>query len=175
MEIYSPAEDSYLLSETIKKYVKDKTITVLEIGIGSGIQLQTLSELGIKKKNIFGGDINKKSVEYCKKLGFNCINSNLFSKISGTFDLIIFNPPYLPANKYDKLPDTTGGKKGDETILRFLKQFKNHLKKDGKCFLLTSSLTPMSRINKILKNSKAKIIAKKKLFQEELVIFLIPS
>jgi len=173
MQIYQPAEDSYFLSGAIKKFVKEKNVTVLEIGSGSGIQLQTLFDVGIKKQNIFGCDTNSKAVEHCKKLGFNCIKSNLFSKIKGKFDLIVFNPPYLPEDKYDKLPDTTGGKKGDETILKFIKKLKSHLKKNGECFLLLSSHTPMQRINKFLKNYKSKIIAKKKLFQEELFIYKI--
>ena len=60
--IYQPAEDSYLLSNTIKKYLKknkynkDKSISILDMGSGSGIQAQTCKQLGFT--NILTIDIN---------------------------------------------------------------------------------------------------------------------
>ena len=80
-EIYSPDEDSYLLSEVLRKRIpsllsKNKNLKFLEIGCGSGIQLLTLKSLGAE--NIFGVDINEKAVEHCKKLGFNSVVSDLF-------------------------------------------------------------------------------------------------
>jgi len=123
-EIYEPAEDSYLLRDVLEKHLqKNKIRNVLEIGIGSGIQLETLKEFKIR--DIFGVDINKDAVKHCKKLGFNCKTSNLFSNVKGKFDLIIFNPPYLPEDnlepKNSKIA-TTGGKKGSELINKFLNQ-----------------------------------------------------
>ncbi|HTY44290.1 MAG TPA: HemK2/MTQ2 family protein methyltransferase [Patescibacteria group bacterium] len=175
-EIYSPAEDSFFLSEIIEKEVmklsdKKSGIKILEIGCGSGVQLKTLNKSGIKKENIFSCDINLQAVKHCKSLGFNSIKSNLFEKIKGKFDLIIFNPPYLPESKYDKEKDTTGGKRGDETIVKFLKQLKNHLTDNGKAFLLLSSHTPMNNINKEFKKYKTKLLGKKKLFFEELYVW----
>lgn len=167
--IYSPQEDSYLFSKVLKKEIKDKNISCLEIGVGSGIQLENLKKLGVKK--IQGADINKQSVVHCKKLGFDCIQSNLFSKIKEKFDLIIFNPPYLPGdgNKEDKESKlaTTGGKSGSEIINKFLIQAKNHLNKEGKIFLLTSSLT--KNINWL--SWKKKKVANQKLFFEELFVW----
>jgi release factor glutamine methyltransferase len=166
--IYLPEKDSYLLSDVLKKQIKNKNITCLEIGIGSGIQLQTLKKLKIK--NIFGVDINLQAVQHCKKLGFNCIQSNLFEKIKDKYDLIIFNPPYLPENKKEPKNSrlaTTGGKKGSEIINKFLKQAKKHLNKDGKIFLVTSSLTKGIKWNSF----KKKKIASQKLFFEELYVW----
>jgi release factor glutamine methyltransferase len=176
-DIYEPAEDSYLLSDILKKQIpkllkKNPDLKILEIGSGSGIQLQTLSQLRIKKENIFSSDINQSALSQCTKLGFNCIKSDLFENVKGKFDVIIFNPPYLPYNK--KEPEhsrlsTTGGKSGSEIINRFLKQAGNHLNSDGKIFLLTSSLT--KKIN--FKGYKKKIIGRKKLFFEELKVYLL--
>ncbi|MEK6882327.1 MAG: HemK2/MTQ2 family protein methyltransferase [Nanoarchaeota archaeon] len=170
-DVYPPAEDSYFLSSILEREIpkqlkKNKEIKVIEIGSGSGIQLETVNKLGIKKENIFSVDINKKAVEHCKKLGFQCIQSNLFSKIKGKFDLIIFNPPYLPQDKRDRKKDTTGGKRGDETIKRFLTQAKKHLNSNGKILLLISSLTPT--IN--FKNYKARILEEKPIFFEKLYV-----
>ena len=98
-EIYEPGEDSYLLSKIlsseIPKLIKeDAELNFLEIGAGSGINLETALKAGIKKKNILGTDINPEAVKYCKSLGFRCIKSDLFKKIKGKFSIIAFNPVY---------------------------------------------------------------------------------
>lgn len=175
--IYSPAEDSFLLSSVIQEKVsklveKNPEVKILEVGAGSGVQLKVLLTLGIKKKNIFSCDINLQAVKHCKKLGFNCVYSDLFENIRGKYDLIIFNPPYLPENPdepKDSQIATTGGKKGSEIINEFLLQAKSHLTKDGKIFLLTSSLT--KGIN--WKGYRKKKLATQKLFFEELYVWEI--
>jgi len=173
--IYFPAEDSFLLSSTLKEklpelILKNTTYKFLEVGAGSGVQLKTLFEIGVAKKNIFSCDINLEAVEHCKKLGFNCVQSNLFKKIKGKYNFIIFNPPYLPKDPHEPLDSqvaTTGGKRGSEIINKFLQQAKTHLAKEGRIFLLTSSLTKGIK----WKGYKKKTIAKEKLFFEELCVW----
>ena len=153
--IYQPEQDSHMLAKQIQIYLgklKNKNIKVLDMGSGSGIQAQTVIKAGVPKKNVLCADINPEAIEFLEKQKLNAVHSNLFSKIKTNFDLITFNPPYLPENKYDKLPDTTAGKKGYETITEFLKQAKAHLNKDGTILLLFSSL---SKPNIILKEAKA--------------------
>ncbi len=174
-EVYSPEEDSFLLSSVIREkvpkiLVRNSQFKVLEIGVGSGVQLVALLKSGILKKNIFACDINSEAVRHCKKLGFNCIQSNLFEKIKGKYDLIVFNPPYLPENAYepeDSRLATTGGKKGGEIINKFLIQTKNHLSKQGKIFLVTSDLTKGINWN----GYRKKLLAKQKLFFEEIYVW----
>ena len=175
LQIYQPEEDSFLLQRTLKeklpKLLKENSdLKFLEIGAGSGIQLKMAYDLGVKKQNIFSCDINSDSVRYCKKLGFNCVSSNLFEKIKKKYDVIIFNPPYLPENELepkDSKLATTGGKRGSEIINEFLLQAKSHLAENGTIFLLTSSLT--GKLN--WKNYKKKKVANKKIFFEELYIW----
>jgi|TARA_Y100000296_G_C5030128_1_gene184377 release factor glutamine methyltransferase len=174
-EIYYPEEDSYLLSKVLEKKIpkllsKNQDLTFLEIGSGSGIQLKTALKSGIKKQNIFSCDINQVAVEHCKGLNFNCVYSDLFENIKSKYDLIIFNPPYLPEDSQepkDSKISTTGGEKGSEIINKFLKQAKNHLNENGKIFLLISSLTKEINYLDYDKN----ILAKKKLFYEELSVW----
>ena len=137
------------------------------MGTGSGILAETSLRF-INKKNILTADINQESVKLLKQKKFKSIKSNLFQKITKTkkFHLITFNAPYLKEHKYDKKQDTTGGKDGDETALKFLTQAKQYLTSDGKIFLLISSHTPQKKIKKF----NPKIVAKKKLFFEELLI-----
>ncbi len=176
MSIYQPKEDSFLMSRILKEKIpkmlkENSNLKFLEIGAGSGIHLETAKNLGIKKENISSSDINPKAVEHCNLLGFNCIHSDLFEKIKGKFNLIIFNPPYLPEDSQepkDSKLATTGGKKGNEIILKFLQQAKNYLEKKGKIFLITSSLSEDIDFEKL--GYKAKEIGCEKLFFERLCI-----
>lgn len=171
MEIYQPEEDSFFFQDFLNDYFKKNNVkSYLDMGTGSGILSEEASKF-LKKENILAADINKKAVELVKKKGFTVLQSNLFSKISKDrkFDLITFNAPYLPDDAEEPKKSkniTTGGKNGDEIALKFLKQAENHLTKEGKIFLLVSSLTPMGKIN----NFNPRLVARKNLFMEELFI-----
>ena len=167
--IYSPKEDSFFFSQFLKEKKIKKNISFLDMGCGSCILSDTLKKKGIK--DITCVDINKEATLLAKKKGYKSITSNLFKKIpkEKKFDLICFNAPYLPEDNREPKSSkiiTTGGKKGDEISIKFLKQAKKHLKKNGKIYLLISSLTPQKRINKF----NLITVARKKMFFEELKI-----
>lgn len=175
-EIYQPAEDSYLLSKILEKespkLLNEKPdLKFLEIGSGSGILLETAANLGIKREHIFAVDINQDAVDRCKSMDFNCIYSDLFENVEGKFDIIIFNPPYLPKGESLESEEsqlaTTGGDQGSEIINKFLEQAKNYLEDEGKIFLLTSSLTKEIDWN----NYQKKLLGKEKIFMEELYVW----
>lgn len=172
--MYAPSEDSHLLAEILKKHLKNKNqkIKILDLGAGTGIQTETCKNLGFN--SILAADTDKEAISLLRKKGFKAVESNLFSNIKNKFDLIIFNPPYLPEDKYDKEKDTTGGKKGYETILEFLKQAKQHLNKNGEILLLFSSLSTPSIIKQRAKKLyKIKLLARKKLFFEKIFVYLL--
>ena len=128
--IYDPAEDSYLLQKQVKKFAK-KGMRVLDVGTGSGIQAITAKGQGA---NVLAIDINPECIAYVNNLKIPTLQSNLFENVKGKFDLIIFNPPYLPEDprepKDSKLI-TTGGKTGSEILNKFLEQAKNFLNEKG--------------------------------------------
>lgn len=175
MVVYQPAEDSYLLSEILKAEIprlleRNPDLTLLEIGAGSGIHLETALNSGIKKENIYSCDIDPASVNHCNALGFHCIQSDLFENIRERFDIIVFNPPYLPKDKQepeDSQTATTGGKNGSETTNKFLKQTKEHLNPNGRIFLLASNLT--QGIDFV--GYEKKFLGNEKLFYEELFVW----
>lgn len=172
MQIYQPAEDSYLFQEFLQNYLstlENKNIKFLDIGTGSGILAKTASKF-LKPKNITASDINSNAIKKLQNEKFKVIQSNLFQNITDKFDIITFNAPYLPQDPREPIDSqlaTTGGPKGDEISLQFLQQAKSHLNKNGKIFLLISSLTPANKIKKLM---PYKIVARKKIFMEELLI-----
>jgi len=172
--IYEPAEDSFLLEKEVLKFAKRKR--VLDMGSGSGIQSLAAKKAGAK--SVFAIDTNIDAIKRCKSLGIKSVKSNLFQKVKGNFDLIIFNPPYLPEDILEDSESkkvTTGGKKGDEIILKFLPQAKKHLAREGTILLLLSSLTPKKKIIARLKklNLSKKIISSQKVFFEMLEVWKI--
>ena len=143
--IYEPREDSYLLQKHIKKYCK-KDYIVLDMGTGSGIQAKEAAKYC---KKVTAVDIQKNVIKRLKKeqsenkkrkilRKINYKVSDLFSNIKQKFDLIIFNPPYLPGKSNDITVD--GGKQGMEVIESFLEQAKEYLNDKGYVLLLVSSL-----------------------------------
>jgi release factor glutamine methyltransferase len=161
------------LSEFIKEKIKNENPkNILDIGSGSGIQAQKCIEFGVNPENLTLADINKESIKFLKTkfLNSKIIHSDLFENIKGKFNLIIFNPPYLPEDSRESEDSklvTTGGKKGSKVINKFLTESKKHLEENGKILLLTSSLT--KTIN--WQNYKKKLLGKKKLFFEELYVW----
>jgi len=173
--MYEPEEDSYLIEKYIKDYPSD---SCLDIGTGSGILAKEASK---HCKKVLAVDIDKKVIKYCKtnikNKNITFKTSNLFSEVKNKFDLILFNPPYLPNDPLVKDKALDGGKKGYEIIEKFLSQAKSHLNKNGKILLIFSSLTNKKKVNSLIKkhNFKFKELEKEKHFFEEVYLYLIYS
>ncbi|MBD3310538.1 methyltransferase, partial [Candidatus Woesearchaeota archaeon] len=139
--IYEPREDSHLLLEQVKKYAKGK---VIDIGTGSAIQAIAAAQKR-NVKSVLAVDIQKDVIRYCRKnikhpkISFR--QSDLFSKVEGSFDTIVFNPPYLPEDLRARDITLEGGKKGYEMIERFFHEAGKHLAPDGRILMVHSSFT----------------------------------
>ncbi len=166
--IYEPSDDTFLMLDVLKKNLRDKDVKILEIGVGSGYILENLKKFGFK--TLVGVDINSEAVKLCKEKKLNVFESNLFSKVVGKFDVIFFNPPYLPEDKMEDKKSqtaTTGGKTGSKIINQFLIELPEYLEKNGQIFLLTSSLTRGVKWG----NFKKTLVGEKKLFFEKLFVW----
>jgi len=160
--MYQPAEDSYLIKKHIKHYAKGLT---LDIGTGSGI----LAKEASKYSKVIATDISDEALNYCKSKYKNItfIKSDLFQNIKQKFDLIIFNPPYLPYHPKDKNQELSS----HFIIQNFLNQAKNFLKPNGKILLLFSSLTDLN-ISKFPEYN-FKLLEKQHYFFEDLYLYLL--
>ena len=172
--MYHPSEDSELLARVLEVTIRrEGPASFLDMGCGTGIQSKTAISCGVKKESIIAADIDEESVEETAKLGVRALKSDLFENIHQKFDLIAFNPPYLPEDKHDKGKDTSGGREGHETIARFLNQAKSHLTQEGIIILLFSSLSGKNRISEIMEKEgfSFKELARAKFFMEEIYVF----
>jgi len=165
-EVYEPSEDTFLLLESID--IK-KGERFFEIGAGTGI-----ISLDLAKKGFDGVccDINPIAIELVKKnyltnqsklmasldirLGdmFNVLN------LDEKFDVIIFNPPYLPTKPeeyvggsgwFDKA--VAGGVDGLSVTKRFLEKVGAFLKEHGRAYFVFSSLSNRSKLERIIKDN----------------------
>ena len=91
----------YKVLEYIKKSKKD-SFRILDLCTGSGIIAITLKkEIVEKYTEIVASDISEKALSIAienannNNANINFIKSDLFNNISGKFDLIISNPPYI--------------------------------------------------------------------------------
>ncbi|MEK6940558.1 MAG: HemK2/MTQ2 family protein methyltransferase [Nanoarchaeota archaeon] len=135
--IYEPEEDSFLFLSFLE-YANGR---ILDMGCGSGFLSVKCKEFGA---DVLSVDINEEAVNHCKQLGLNAVHSDLFDNVNGKFDLILFNPPYLPndpAEDEESKVVTTGGQSGSEVITRFLRDANRFLKDGGKILIVVSSLT----------------------------------
>ncbi len=94
---------------------------------------------------------------------------------AGKFDAIIFNPPYLPTSKEEKLSDAEnlaydGGEDGRKTLDKFLNEFEKFLEPKGILLLVQSSLNNLEKTKKNLssKGFSAEILDQKSFFFEKI-------
>lgn len=175
-DFYEPSEDSLLLADQVKRYAKGK---VLDMGTGSGIQAIEASK---NADSVLAVDISPAALLAAKKNsekhGIRNIRfrrSDLFSSLKGRFDLIIFNPPYLPQDKGIKDNAIYGGKQGHETVERFLLEAGRHLEDDGKILLLFSSLTGKRKVEDLISLNlfEHRQLSSQHIFFEDLYVYLL--
>ncbi|MEE8483907.1 MAG: peptide chain release factor N(5)-glutamine methyltransferase [Nitrospinota bacterium] len=101
-------ETEIMVDEILKRFNGD-SISVCDIGTGSGcIALSLANER--PSWNITAADVSEKAletaIENARRLGItklNFIQSDLFEKIRGKFDLITCNPPYIAESDKESL------------------------------------------------------------------------
>ena len=176
-QVYEPAEDTFLLAENLK--VKER-FTALDIGTGTGIIALLMAK---RAKFVLGVDINPIAIEIARENArINGIKnvefrvSDLFENVKGRFDIITFNPPYLPGKteELEGLIDLAliGGKSGREVLDRFIDQVKKYLTPKGIVQVVQSSITGIERtMEKFTRlGFKVEVTARKRYFFEEIVV-----
>ena len=164
-EPYAPAEDTFFLEDNL---VNEKGKYALDIGTGSGYLTRILSKNFL---HVIATDIDFNSLINQNKKIKNCICCDAAEALNCKFDLIVCNMPYLQSDEIlDRRVD--GGKEGVEIPLKIIKSAVRCLNDSGKMLFVTSSL---ANYEKLMDESKKlgldlKIVARKKLFFEELLL-----
>ncbi len=151
--VYEPAEDSFLLAEAALDQIKGPE-RILEVGCGSGIISAVIKSN--TNARITGIDINPYAAACTRDNGVEAIRGDLLNCIRGKFDIIIFNPPYLPTNESERTKDwiniaLDGGYDGRQIINRFLEDAVNHLEDNGRVLILLSSFTGIEEVKSKMK------------------------
>ena len=167
---YQPAEDTFFLADHIGNEEGD---TALDIGTGSGFLAKILSH---SFKLVIGTDVNINSLKQQLNPITNRICCNAADVFSKKFDLIICNLPYLATDEIIDI-GTDGGIGGSEIPSQIIKSALSCLNESGKFIFVTSSLSDYEKLIRMVnsKGFKAEILARKKLFFEELILVQVTS
>lgn len=175
-QVYSPAEDTSLLLGSALKEARPDDM-VLELGCGMAVISR---ELAKAVRSVLATDINPHALKAARAAGLQAVRADLFRGIKGRFDLVIFNPPYLPTEPGEREPGwinhaLDGGPTGTDTIERFLAGLDLHLTKGGRSLLLISSLTGTGTVRKMAEESgfSVEIVAAERYFFEEILVLLL--
>ena len=163
-----PRPDSETLVEAALKILRDypQMTNILDLCTGSGALAIALKHT-LPNLNVICSDLSNNALEVCRKnsadiLGkeIPSIESNLFDKIKGTFDIIITNPPYLTDKETEKMMETgwkepdmalQGGEDGLDFIREIIYKAPDFLEKNG--YLLIESSIDQTEIIRELMDS----------------------
>lgn len=128
-DVYRPSDDTFLLAKAVHANIRPGE-RFLEVGCGSGLSALVAARAGAVATAC---DLNPHAVAAARrnaaenKLRLEVVESDLLAAVPGTFDVVAFNPPYLPTGPDEVLPGPLnlafdGGPDGNATVLRFAEQ-----------------------------------------------------
>ena len=148
-DVYQPAEDSALLADVATSVITPDDV-VLDVGTGSGFVAERIAEeTGAR---VIGSDLNPHACRRARERRVPVVRGNLTDPfVDGAFDVVTFNPPYLPTDPETEWDDwmevaLSGGETGLAVVEPFLASVRRVLAPDGVVLLLASSLAGVEAV-----------------------------
>lgn len=141
-DVLIPRQDTELLVESVLNYLKQKMkgkkVKVLDMCTGSGCIAISIKKLA-ENVDVTAVDLSQKALKVAidnanqleAKVTF--IESDLFENVSGKYDIIVSNPPYISKSDIETLMDEVKNHEpmmaldGDEDGLKFYKKISEKL------------------------------------------------
>ena len=161
-----------LFDKWLKQY-KGERKSAIDIGIGSGVLSFQMLKHGFLK--VYGTDSNPNAIiglnKYIKENKLNSkidlLHGHLFANCNLKTELIVFNPPWLPAaNGLDGIDKAIYY--DSDLFSQFFYEAKKHLKTNGRVVLLFSNLAQITKVSE--KHPILEELSKEKRFQKELFL-----
>ncbi|MFT5621148.1 MAG: hypothetical protein ACI860_000623 [Chitinophagales bacterium] len=151
---YFPTRFDHLIlfDNWLKRYEGPKK-SAIDIGIGSGVLSFQLVRHGFQK--VFGTDTNPNAIVGLKEFmgetklsrKIDLAHAPLFGSFEKETELIVFNPPWLPAtDEMDSNDEAIYYK--DKLFPEFFAEAKKHLSPDGKLVIIFSNLAQITEVSK---------------------------
>lgn len=178
--VYQAAEDSDLLARTAIEYVEAGD-RVLDVGTGSGYVASVLGDAGA---DAVGVDLSPLACQQAASNGVAVVRGDLVAPFrEGVFDLVVFNPPYLPTPEDQEWDDwmehaLSGGEDGRRLVDPFLDDVARVLRPDGEIFLLVSSLTDPEAVREYARErglESERVAGEKHPYEELVVLRFVPE
>ncbi|EZA58942.1 hypothetical protein DMN91_010443 [Ooceraea biroi] len=190
--VYEPSEDSYLLIDALEADLeilrRMKPAICLEIGSGSGIVITALA-MALRRHcsaHFLAIDINPDACRVTRRTSLlNCVDvdvahMNLLDciRIRCTFDIVLFNPPYVVTGYEEMLDDRllfktwAGGKSGRQVMEQVFAKIPEILSDAGLFYLVVIKENDpeyiLSAFEKL--NMSGKIVCERKVRGEHLYV-----
>lgn len=128
-EVYRPSDDTLLLAKAVHAEVH-RGERFLEVGCGAGFVSLVAAHAGAAA---VATDANPHAVALARHnarengLEVQVVEADLLAGLTGPFEVVAFNPPYLPTAAEDYVPGPLnlafdGGPDGNAVVLRFAAQ-----------------------------------------------------
>src|SRR5205814_1791290 len=141
-----PRPETEQLVELVASRIVKRESRIVDIGTGSGVIALTLAQQ-FPEAEVVASDVSEEALalarENAARVGLQrvqFVRSDLFDNISGPFDLIVANLPYVSHVHRDRLaPEVLsdpaialfGGERGDEVVRTLIETAPAHLQSGG--------------------------------------------